>query len=105
MNCRGAEILKLRVEGVPLGLLEAREYDEVTFHAETGDALLLSSDGITDHLNSTGQEFGRGLAVAGAGGVEDAGHVVHRGPYMGTRRGRRWTSGVVTGIDSERRRR
>ena len=31
MICRGGEILKLRVEGVPLGLLDSREYEEVDF--------------------------------------------------------------------------
>ncbi len=33
MICRGNEILKVEVEGVPLGLLENREYDEVVFQA------------------------------------------------------------------------
>ena len=33
MICRGGEILKIRVEGVPLGLLDAREYEEITFQA------------------------------------------------------------------------
>jgi len=60
MICRGGEILKVRVEGVPLGLLDAREYEEVPFQAEPGDTLVLYSDGITDHLNPTGVEFGRG---------------------------------------------
>src|SRR5215470_1787929 len=60
MICRGAEIIKLRVEGVPLGLLETREYEEVTFQAEPGDVVILYSDGITDHLNASGVEFGRG---------------------------------------------
>jgi phosphoserine phosphatase RsbU/P len=60
MICRGSEMLKVRVEGVPLGLLEAREYEEVLFQAESGDTIVLYSDGVTDHLNSTGQEFGRG---------------------------------------------
>jgi phosphoserine phosphatase RsbU/P len=58
--CRGGDILKIRVEGVPIGLLEAREYEEATFQAQPGDTIVLCSDGITDHLNSTGQEFGRG---------------------------------------------
>jgi sigma-B regulation protein RsbU (phosphoserine phosphatase) len=58
--CRNREILKLRVEGVPLGLLEAREFEEVTFQARPGDTLVLYSDGITDHLNAAGAEFGRG---------------------------------------------
>jgi len=60
MICRGNEILKVRVEGVPIGLLESREYEEVTFQAEAGDVLVLYSDGITDHLNAAGTEFGRG---------------------------------------------
>ena len=51
MICRGAEILKIRVEGVPLGLLDAREYEEVTFQAQAGDVIVLYSDGITDHLS------------------------------------------------------
>jgi sigma-B regulation protein RsbU (phosphoserine phosphatase) len=60
MICRGTEILKIRVEGVPLGLLDAREYEEVTFQAEPGDTIVLYSDGITDHINASGTEFGRG---------------------------------------------
>jgi phosphoserine phosphatase RsbU/P len=63
MICRGTEILKMRVEGVPLGLLDAREYEEVTFQAEPGDTIVLYSDGITDHLNAAGTEFGRGRLV------------------------------------------
>src|SRR3954451_5728208 len=34
MICRGSEILKVRVEGVPLGLLDSREYEELTFDAK-----------------------------------------------------------------------
>jgi sigma-B regulation protein RsbU (phosphoserine phosphatase) len=60
MVCRGAEILKLRVEGVPIGLLADRDYEEFTFQAQPGDTILLYSDGITDHLNASGTEFGRG---------------------------------------------
>jgi phosphoserine phosphatase RsbU/P len=63
MICRDSEILKVRVEGVPLGLLDAREYEEVTFQAEQGDTIVLYSDGITDHLNAAGTEFGRGRLV------------------------------------------
>ncbi|MGA7235652.1 MAG: GAF domain-containing protein [Bryobacteraceae bacterium] len=60
MICRDGEILKVRVEGVPLGLLDSRQYEEVVFEARPGDILLLYSDGITDHLNAAGQEYGRG---------------------------------------------
>src|SRR5581483_3857087 len=60
MICRGSEILKMRVEGVPLGLLDSREYEEVPFAAEPGDLIVLYSDGITDHLSPAGTEYGRG---------------------------------------------
>jgi sigma-B regulation protein RsbU (phosphoserine phosphatase) len=60
MICRKGEILKIRVEGVPLGLLEDREYEEVEFQAAPGDTVVLYSDGITDHLNPAGTEYGRG---------------------------------------------
>lgn len=60
MICRAGEILKVRVEGVPLGLLESRQYEEVVFEAQPDDTLLLYSDGVTDHLNASGQEYGRG---------------------------------------------
>jgi sigma-B regulation protein RsbU (phosphoserine phosphatase) len=60
MICRAGEILKLRVEGVPLGLLDAREYEEATVDTQAGDVIVLYSDGITDHLNAAGTEYGRG---------------------------------------------
>jgi phosphoserine phosphatase RsbU/P len=60
MICRGSDILKIRVEGVPLGLLDSREYEEAVFQAQAGDLLVLYSDGITDHLNPSGAEYGRG---------------------------------------------
>jgi len=60
MICRHGEILKVRVEGVPVGLLETREYEELVFQAQSSDVLVLYSDGITDHLNPAGTEFGRG---------------------------------------------
>ena len=59
MICRGGEIIKPRVEGVPAGLLEGREYDEVIFDAQPGDVVLLYSDGIQDQPNPKGDEYGR----------------------------------------------
>src|ERR1019366_6378039 len=58
--CRESEIIKLRVEGVPLGLLDSREYEEVPFQAKTGDTIVFFSDGITDHVSLGGEEYGRG---------------------------------------------
>ncbi len=56
---RRGEILKVRVEGVPLGLLEAPEYEQARFQSQPGDLLVLYSDGITDHLNPDGEDYGR----------------------------------------------
>jgi sigma-B regulation protein RsbU (phosphoserine phosphatase) len=58
--CRNGEITKPRVEGVPIGLLEDRDYEGVTYEAQSGDLLLLFSDGIVDQLDALGDEFGRG---------------------------------------------
>ncbi len=60
MICRDGEILKARVEGVPLGLLPDREYEEKTFEAKAGDLVVLFSDGVSDHLNEAGEEYGEG---------------------------------------------
>src|SRR5712692_1622525 len=60
MICRDGEILKFRAEGVPLGLLEDREYDEIEFQTQPGDTMVLYSDGIPDQLNRRGEEYGRG---------------------------------------------
>jgi sigma-B regulation protein RsbU (phosphoserine phosphatase) len=59
MICRDGEILKVKIEGVPAGLLEEREYDQIDFTAKPGDVLLLYSDGITDQLNRNDEEYGR----------------------------------------------
>jgi sigma-B regulation protein RsbU (phosphoserine phosphatase) len=58
--CRGKEIIDLKMEGVPIGLLPDREYDEVEFQAQPGDLILLYSDGVSDHLSPEGKEYGRG---------------------------------------------
>ena len=60
MICRGTEILKIRAEGVPIGLLENTEYEETMFQAQRGDVIVVYSDGITDHMSPSGTEFGRG---------------------------------------------
>jgi sigma-B regulation protein RsbU (phosphoserine phosphatase) len=54
---RRGELIKLRGTGVPIGLLEDREYEEEVFEAEPGDAILLFSDGIVDQLNEQEQDF------------------------------------------------
>ncbi len=59
MICRGGEVIKPKVEGVPAGLLDDREYDEVTIDLSHGDVILLYSDGISDQLNTKEDEYGR----------------------------------------------
>jgi sigma-B regulation protein RsbU (phosphoserine phosphatase) len=57
--CRKGEILTAKVEGVPIGLLEHQQYEEVTYQAEAGDTLVLFSDGVEDQLNAKEEHFGR----------------------------------------------
>lgn len=57
--CRKGEILKQSVEGIPLGLLDDRQYDEEHFQAEPGDVILLYSDGVHDQENLAGEPFDR----------------------------------------------
>ncbi len=59
MICREGKIFKVEVEGVPLGLLPDREYEEVIFQAVPGDLVILFSDGVSDHLSPAGEEYGR----------------------------------------------
>jgi len=56
--CRKGEIIKPRVEGIPAGLLDDREYEELAFDAQPGDLVLLHSDGVTDQLNPREDEYG-----------------------------------------------
>lgn len=57
--CRGEEVLRPRVEGVPVGLLDDREYEEYRVEAQSGDVLVLSSDGVLDQWNAAGEEYGK----------------------------------------------
>jgi sigma-B regulation protein RsbU (phosphoserine phosphatase) len=57
---RRGEILKPQVEGIPIGLLEDRQYEEVPFQTEPGDTILFFSDGVGDQLNAKEEEFSRG---------------------------------------------
>lgn len=56
--CRGGKISEIRAEGVPIGLLDDQEYDEVPFTAERDDLILLYSDGVEDQLSDS-EEYGR----------------------------------------------
>jgi phosphoserine phosphatase RsbU/P len=60
---RRGEIIKPKVEGVPIGLLEDREYDEVALPLERGDTVLFYSDGVEDQLNSEGADYSHDRVV------------------------------------------
>lgn len=64
--CRGDELLKPETSGVPVGLLDDRRYDETVVQLQSGDLIILTSDGIQDAFNAAGVEYGRdrlGLAI------------------------------------------
>jgi len=78
--CRNGKILTAEVEGVPIGLLEHQQYDEVVYEAEAGDTLLLFSDGVEDQLNPREEHFGRVRVqrlLTGPGGVTPSVIVKH----------------------------
>jgi sigma-B regulation protein RsbU (phosphoserine phosphatase) len=61
--CRGGEIVRPRVEGIPLGLLPERNYEETVVETLPGDVVVLHSDGITDQTNPDGEDYGRARLV------------------------------------------
>ncbi len=59
MICRKGEILSTRIEGVPIGLLDDQEYDQIQITVQPDDLLLLYSDGVEDQLSADEEEYGR----------------------------------------------
>ncbi len=57
--CHGGKTQIVETTGLPLGLFEDAEYDEVTLNAHPGDAFVFISDGIIDSVNAAGHQFGR----------------------------------------------
>jgi sigma-B regulation protein RsbU (phosphoserine phosphatase) len=55
---RKGQCRPIRAEGVPLGLLEHTEYQEVAVNLESGDLLAMFSDGITEAVSPRQEEFG-----------------------------------------------
>ena len=50
MLCRAGKILDYRTEGMPIGLLEDQQYEQIQIVAEPNDLLILYSDGVEDQL-------------------------------------------------------
>ena len=57
--CRNGKIQMIEATGLPLGLFDDAEYDELTFKAEPDDVFVFFSDGILDATNKAGDLFGR----------------------------------------------
>ena len=55
---RGRSIVPIEVGGVPLGLLEDREYEQTTIQLEVGDTVVIASDGVEECQNEQEVEFG-----------------------------------------------
>ncbi|HVY94705.1 MAG TPA: PP2C family protein-serine/threonine phosphatase, partial [Bryobacteraceae bacterium] len=56
---RRGELITLPGAGFPIGLLDGHDYEESVVEMEPGDAVLLYSDGVTDQLNESEDEFGQ----------------------------------------------
>jgi sigma-B regulation protein RsbU (phosphoserine phosphatase) len=50
-------VSRLEVSGIPLGLFEGITYEEIPLKIETGDILILTSDGTTDAMNTEDQLY------------------------------------------------
>jgi sigma-B regulation protein RsbU (phosphoserine phosphatase) len=57
--------------GLPLGLFDEADYDELSFKAKPGDLFVFFSDGILDARDRHGQSFGRERVEAIVAGCED----------------------------------
>ena len=57
--CHDGKLEIIEVAGLPLGLFDEAEYDELTFRAKPGDMFVFFSDGILDARNHAGDLFGR----------------------------------------------
>jgi phosphoserine phosphatase RsbU/P len=55
----GGKTEVIEATGLPLGLFDEAEYDELEFRMKTGDMFVLFSDGILDARNRKGELFGR----------------------------------------------
>ena len=57
--CRDGAHVRVHVEGVPLGLLDDREYEEVEVETKPGDLILLYSDGLEDQPDAADEPYGQ----------------------------------------------
>ncbi len=53
----GDEASFIELPGVPLGSFVATQYDEVSYHLNSGDLFVFCSDGVSEAMNERNQEF------------------------------------------------
>jgi len=54
---RGEKIWELKVNGLPLGIVEGAEYSELGIDLESGDLVVFCSDGIIEAANEAGEFY------------------------------------------------
>ncbi len=57
--CRAGQSITIQAEGFPLGLFPNTSYEELNVVCQSGDVLILVSDGITDAENNQGEMYGQ----------------------------------------------
>jgi sigma-B regulation protein RsbU (phosphoserine phosphatase) len=57
--CQDGKVQPIETAGLPLGLFEDAEYEEITIEASAGDVFVFYSDGILDARSPEGHSFGR----------------------------------------------
>ncbi len=57
--CRKGKVEKVEAVGLPLGLFEKVEHEQLTFRGQTGDVFVFFSDGMVDATSRDGVLFGR----------------------------------------------
>jgi sigma-B regulation protein RsbU (phosphoserine phosphatase) len=60
LHLRGKDAHRIHLEGVPLGLLDGRDYEQVSVQLEKGDIVGFFSDGFEDQSNDAGEHYGEG---------------------------------------------
>jgi phosphoserine phosphatase RsbU/P len=58
LYCRKGRVRRVDSVGLPLGLFDDPEYDEVAYRANPGDVFVFFSDGVLDAQNRGGEMFG-----------------------------------------------
>jgi phosphoserine phosphatase RsbU/P len=59
LYCHDGKIESIEAIGLPLGLFDEADYDELSFKAKPGDMFVFFSDGIPDARNRMGHSFGQ----------------------------------------------